>query len=151
MKRPDGIKLTTVLMAVAVFLNLAAALASPWPARLNESHGLLKFTFTVIAAAIIGIAILLFESAVLWFYWRGLDWSRWIVVTGCLLCFVSLRHFIGGPAASRGHEVIIFYRMAIALITLGYLTTQPARNWFVHLARRKPHVAPDTSRSTIQK
>ncbi len=137
MKRPDGIKLTTALMAIAVFLHLVAVLASPLPVRLNESHGLLTFFFTVLAAAIVGLVIVIFESLVLWFYWRGLNWSRWTVVAGCLLCFISLRHFFGGPAVSRGHEVIIFYRMAIAIFIMVYLTTPSARGWFAHLSERK--------------
>lgn len=137
MKRPDGIKLTTALMASAVFLHLVAALASPLPVRLNESHGVLSFIFTVLAAAIVGVVIVIVESFVLWFYWRGLNWARWIVVVGCLLCFVSLRHFLGGPPVTRGHEVIIFYRIAIAIFIMAYLTTPSARAWFVHLSERK--------------
>lgn len=136
MKRPDGIKFTTMLMASAVFLHLVAALASPLPVRLNESHGALIFIFSVLAAAIVGVLIVIVESFVLWFYWRGLNWSRWTVVVGCLLCFVSLRHFFGGPAVTRGHEVIIFYRIAIAIFIMVYLTTPSARGWFAHLSER---------------
>ncbi len=137
MKRPYGIKVTTALMAVAVFFHLVSALASPLPLRLNESHGILTFIFTVLAAAVVGVFIVLFEGFVLWFYWRGLNWSRWAVVLGCLLCFVSLRHFFGGPPTSRGHELIIVYRMAIAAFILFYLSTPPARLWFSHLSKRK--------------
>ncbi len=130
MKRPDGIKLTTALMAIAVFLHLVATLANPLPLRLSESHGVPTFIFSVLAAAVVGIAIVLFEGFVLWFYWSGRNWARWSVVAGCLLCFVSLRHFFGGPAVSRGHEIIIFYRMAIAIFAMAYLTTPAARDWF---------------------
>ena len=66
-----------------------------------------------------------------------LNWARWAVVVGCLLCFVSLRHFFGGPTVSRGHEVIIFYRTAIAMFILGYLNTQTARSWFGRLSKRR--------------
>lgn len=137
MKRPDGIKLTTALMAIALFLHLVAALAGPVPLRLSESHGVSTFIFTVLAAAVVGVAIVIFESFVLWFYWSGLNWARWTVVAGCLLCFVSLRHFFGGPAVSRGHEVIIFYRMAIAIFIMAYLSTPAARGWFAHLSEPK--------------
>ncbi len=130
MKRPDGIKLTTALMAIAVFLHLVAALASSIPIRLSESHSGPTFIFSVLATAVVGIAIVLFESIVLWFYWSGLNWARWAVFAGCLLCFVSLRHFFGGPAVSRGREIIIFYRMAIAIFIMAYLTTSAARDWF---------------------
>ncbi len=136
MKRPDGIKLATALMAIAVFLHLVAVLASPLPMLLNESHGLIRFSFTVFAAAVLGVAMVFLEGLVLWFFWRGLSWARWTVVAGCLLAFVSLRHFFGGPAVSRGHELIIFYRMAIAAFILIYLSMQPARRWFAHLAKR---------------
>jgi hypothetical protein len=136
MKRPDGINLTTALMAIAVYLHLVAALASPLPIRLNESHGLLTLLFTVLATAVVGIAIVLFESIVLWFYWSGRNWARWTVVVGCLLCFVSLRHFFGGPVVSQGREIIIFYRMAIAIFIMAYLTTSAARDWFAPRSER---------------
>lgn len=136
MKRPDGIKLVTALMAIAVFLHLVAVLASPLPMLLSESHGLIRFSLTVAAAAIIGVLMVLLESLVLWFFWRGLSWARWIVIAGCLLAFVSLRHFFGGPVVSRGHGLIILYRMAIAAFILIYLSMPPARRWFAHLSKR---------------
>ncbi len=130
MKRPAGIILTTALMAIAVFLHLAAALASPIPIQLTESHGLLALLFAVLAAAVVGVVIVVFEGFVLWFYWHGRKWAYRSVIVGCLLCFVSLRHFFGGPAVSHGREIIIFYRMAIATIIMAYLTTLEARRWF---------------------
>ena len=136
MKRPDGIKVTTALMAVAVFLHLVAALASPLPIGMNEEHGVIRFLMTVLAAALAGVVVVIFESVVLWYYWRGLNWARWAAVAGCLLCFVSLRHFFGGPTVSRGREVIIFYRIGIAIFIMGYLTTEPARRWFARLRKR---------------
>jgi hypothetical protein len=137
MKPPAGIKFTTFLMAVAVLFHLVAALASPLPLRWNESHGMFVFIATVLGAAVVGLIIVFFECLVLWFYWHGRNWSRWIVVLGCLLTFVSIRHFTVGPPVSHGRTLIIFYRMAVAIVVLGYLCTPGARAWFARRSSKR--------------
>lgn len=131
MRRPFGIKLTTTLMAIVVFLHLVAALASDLPRRWTISRGLFAFSSTAFGVAVAGVALVFFEFMVLWFYWNGRSWARWVVVVGCLLCFVSLRHFIVGPLVSHGTSVIIWYRIAVALVVLFYLSTQAGRAWFL--------------------
>jgi len=130
MNPPAGIKLTTVLMMIAVLLHLVAASASPFPMLWSESHGLTRFTASAIGGALAGVLIALFEGLVLYLYWNGRRWSRWAVVLGCLLCFVSLRHFIVGPPVSHGRVLIIIYRIAVALGVMAYLCTDQARGWF---------------------
>lgn len=130
MNPPAGIKLTTVLMVIAVLLHLVAASASPFPMLWSESHGLARFIASVVGGALAGVLIAIFEGLVLYLYWNGRRWSRWAVVLGCLLCFVSLRHFIVGPTVSHGRALIIFYRIAVAIGVMGYLCTDQARAWF---------------------
>ena len=130
MNPPAGIKLTTVLMVFAVLLHLVAASASPFPMLWSESHGLARFSASVVGAALAGVLIAIFEGLVLYLYWNGRRWSRWAVVLGCLLCFVSLRHFIVGPDVSRGRALIIIYRIAVAVGVMSYLCTDQARSWF---------------------
>jgi hypothetical protein len=130
MKTPAGIKLTTVLMAIAVILHLVAATASPLPLRWSESHGLLAYSAASLGAVVVGLLIVIFEYLVLWFYWNGRNWSRWLVLLGCLLCFVSLRHFVIGPPVSHARTLIIFYRIVVAIGVIGYLCTHQARTWF---------------------
>lgn len=137
MRAPTGIKITTLLMAIVILLHLVAILASPLPLRWNASHGMLRFITTVLGAAVIGIVVVLVESVVLWFYWNGRNWARWLVVLGCLLAFVSLRHFIFGPAVSHGRTLIIYYRLVVAIVTIGYLCTHQARSWFVGNSRAR--------------
>jgi hypothetical protein len=110
MKRPDGIKLTTALMAIALFLHLVAALAGPVPLRLSESHGVSTFIFTVLAAAVVGVAIVIFESFVLWFYWFLLVRSQLGPLDGgcrllALLCLAApfLRRPGGFPRTRSDH------------------------------------------------
>jgi hypothetical protein len=136
MRTPAGIKITTFLMAIVVFLHLVAILASPLPLRWNVLHGLFRFVITVLAAAVVGLAVSLFEAVALYFYWTGRRWARWAVLVGCLLSFVSLRHFIVGPSVSHARVVIIYYRMAVAGVVMAYLCTHGARTWFGGHARR---------------
>jgi hypothetical protein len=130
MTRPIAITVTTALMAIAVVLHLVAATASPYPIRWSEAHGLPLFVASALGGAFAGTLILLFEAFVLWAYWDGRKWSRWFVILGCLLCFVSLRHFLGGPVVSQGRTLIIFYRLAVAVGVMGYMATSQARAWF---------------------
>ena len=117
-------------MAIAVVMHLVAATASPYPLRWSEAHGLPLFVASALGGATAGMLILLLEGFILWCYWDGRGWSRWLVVLGCLLCFVSLRHFLGGTPVSRGRTLIIFYRFAVAIGVMAYLFTQPARQYF---------------------
>jgi hypothetical protein len=130
MRAPVGIKLTSLLMAIVVILHLVAILASPLPLKWNVSHGMFSFITAVLGAAVVGLTVSLLESLVLWHYWRGRGWARWVVLVGCLLTFVSLRHFIIGPPVNRGRVLIIFYRMGVAVVVMIYLSTTPARAWF---------------------
>lgn len=130
MRAPTGIKLTNFLLATVVLLHLIAILASDLPLRWNISNGMLRFISTVLGAAVVGIVVVCFESVVLWFYWHGSDWARWVVVLGCLLSFVSLRHFIIGPPVTHGRDVIIVYRILVAIVVMAYLFTREARSWF---------------------
>jgi hypothetical protein len=137
MNPPLGIKLTTLLMAAAVFLHLVAILASPLPLRWDESHGMFLFIASVLGAAVVALAVTAIESLALWFYWHGRNWSRWVVVAGCLLSFVSIRHFTVGPPVSHGRTLIIFYRMAAAVVIMIYLCTPQARTYFARHAKDK--------------
>jgi hypothetical protein len=130
LRAPVGIKLTSVLMVVVVLLHLVAILASPLPLRWSMSHGMLRFISTVLGAAVVGVAVSTMECLVLWFYWRGRRWAMWLVLLGCLLTFVSLRHFIIGPPVSHARVLIIYYRMAVAVVVMIYLSTAQARSWF---------------------
>ena len=130
MRAPVGVKLTSVLMVVVVLLHLVAILASPLPLRWSMSHGMLRFISTVLGAAVVGIAVSVTECLVLWFYWRGRRWAMWLVLLGCLLTFVSLRHFIIGPPVSHARVLIIYYRIAVAVVVMMYLCTAQARSWF---------------------
>lgn len=130
MKAPTGIKLTTFLMATVVLLHLVAALASDLPRRWNVSRGLFAYSATVFGVAVAGLVFVLFESMVLWFYWHRRNWARWVVLAGCVLAFVSLRHFLVGPPVNHGRTMIIVYRMAVAVVEMVYLSTREARWWF---------------------
>lgn len=130
LRAPVGIKLTSVLMLVVVLLHMVAILASPLPLRWSMSHGMLRFVSAVLGAAVVGIVVSVLECLVLWFYWRGRRWAMWLVLVGCLLTFVSLRHFIIGPSVSHGRVLIIYYRMAVAVVVMLYLCTAQARSWF---------------------
>lgn len=117
-------------MAVVVLLHLVAILASPLPLRWSPSHGITRFISTVLGAAVVGLALSFLECIVLWFYLKGRSWARSLVVLGCLLAFVALRHFIVGPPVSHARTLIIYYRMATAVVVLVYLCTSGARSWF---------------------
>jgi hypothetical protein len=137
MKVPAGIKLTSCLMGVVVVLHLAAIIASDLPYRWNEGSGLARFVLTSFGVAAAGVVLCVVQSLVVWFYWRGRSWARWVVVAGCLLAFVSLRHFVFGPPVSHGRMLIIGYRTVVAVVVLVYLCTGEARAWFARYSRER--------------
>lgn len=130
MKTPIGIKITTVLMSIVIFLHLVAAAASDLPRKWTASRGLFAYSGTVFGVVVVGLGLVFAESLVLWFYWKHRNWARWLVLLGCLLCFVSLRHFIVGPSVSHGRTVIIIYRIAVAVTVMAYLITPQGRAYF---------------------
>jgi hypothetical protein len=121
MQRPIGVTITFILMCVT---NASGYLAINW--QLSNARTLFVF-FTIFIA--IGYLVL-------WFYWQGRNWARWIVLVECLQCFWNLKYiFHRNPRATPFEPVMIAAEAAIALYLVWYLNTPTVRGWFQNSGR----------------
>jgi len=114
MSRPTGVSVTTVMMCAT---NALGFFYVNW----TRPHAM--FTF-VVFAILIGIGYL-----VLWFFWNGRNWARWLVLLTSLLALWNL-HYIGRPQIGRIRTVTILFEAPIAVFLLWYLNLRPIRAWF---------------------
>jgi hypothetical protein len=142
MTRPKGIEITTWLMVLSLILGLVY-LAIIW----NSVSGIhLKLGSKATVESVRNFrnfALLIFHGisiAVLFFYWKGRDWARILVLITCASTLYSLlklrlywqtSHFVA-------IEVILNAMLAIGL--LWYLFKPDVRAWFTEqtAAAHKP-------------
>jgi hypothetical protein len=73
---------------------------------------------------------------VLWFYWQGKNWARWIVLIECFQCFWNLKYlFHPNPKATPFEPMMIVAEAAIAIYLVWYLNTPTVREWFQNSGR----------------
>lgn len=65
--------------------------------------------------------------AVLWFYWKGRNWARWLVLLTCVLCFYNL-FFIGKHG--RIADIMVLAEAGIAVFLIVWLNTRTVRAYF---------------------
>jgi hypothetical protein len=121
--RPAPVTVTTWLMAI---LNVLGYATMADPVR-RPADLAVRFIFVTV--------FVLVGYVVLWFYWRGRNWARWLVMLSCLLCFWNLR--------GLGHRSLVVQAMieAEALLSaflLYWLNTAAARTFF---ARPRPEAS----------
>ncbi len=69
--------------------------------------------------------------AVLWFYWQGRNWARWLVMLTCLQCFWNVKGlFHPRPLAPRIEPVMIASEAILAAYLIWYLNTPTVKTWF---------------------
>ncbi len=110
--KPKGLKETTVLMGI---FNVAGLIFfDP-----NSKYlGIEIFLFT----ALIAVSYLL-----LWYYWQGNNWARYLVISSSVLSFVNL--FSIGKH-SVGQSSLLIAEAVLGLYLLWWLNTQPAKTYF---------------------
>jgi hypothetical protein len=115
-ERPKGLTATSIFMSITNAMGWAII---DW-SKPNARIIFVLFTVT--------IAI---NYLVIWFYWKGRNWARILVLLTSLLCLYNLRHWNHGGIAER---IMIGAEALLAIFLLYWLNTPMVRAFF----RRQP-------------
>jgi hypothetical protein len=128
MQRPAAITPVTIAMCVTNFLGFFLVNWTPRP----KHHPLGLF--------IIYTLFICGGYLVLWFFWRGSNWARWLVQITSLLALWNLwelRKPIPPQFQSGVQAPMVTAEALIALFLLYYLNTGAVRTWFTPSAVRQ--------------
>jgi len=115
-ERPKALTATSIFMSITNAMGWAII---DW-SKPNARISFVLFTVT--------IAI---NYLVIWFYWKGRNWARILVLLTSLLCLYNLRHWNHGGIAER---IMIGAEAVLAIFLLYWLNTPMVRAFF----RRQP-------------
>jgi hypothetical protein len=119
--RPKEVTATTWVMGALNLLGYALLLDLQKPRLV-----ILAFvTFTLMIAA---------GYLVLWFYWRGRNWARILVLVTCFLCFYNLREFL---SANLIVKIMLVGEASVAVFLVYWLNTSQAKAFFKNSASRQ--------------
>ena len=111
-ERPKGLTVTAVLMSIT---NALGWLTVDW----SKPHATAIFSvFTV---------FFLVGYVVLWFYWKGRNWARILVLLTCVLSIYNLRFFLKSAFIAR---VMIGAEAALAIFLLFWLNNRHVKTFF---------------------
>ena len=110
-RRPPGLVPVTVVLCL---LNAAGVVYLEQP------------NWAIIAAAVV---ILLVTYLVIWFFWQGRNWARWLVMLVSALTLVDLL-FITTASASALQQALMVIEGAFGVYLLYWLNTREIRGFF---------------------
>jgi len=114
----DSYQRPTGLTETAVFMSLTNALG--W-FNVDWSNPHAEITFCLFTIFI------LVGYFVIWFYWRGRNWARILVLLTSLLCLYNLRYFFRGGIIER---VMIGSEAVLAVFLLFWLNSPNVKAFF---------------------
>ena len=110
--RPRGLTETSVLMSLT---NALGWLIVDW----SKPHAATVFyVFTV---------FIVVGYVVIWFYWKGRNWARILVLLTSLLCLYNLRRFLHSGVIM---QVMIGTEALLAVFLLFWLNSEPVKSYF---------------------
>ena len=110
--KPKGLYTTFIVMCL---MNLTGF------AFVNPQVGSVSGQF-----AFIGL-IIAFSYVVLWYYWRGKNWARILVIVASVVALVNL-FFL--PMFSFAQRIVIIAEACLAVFLLWWLNTRAVRAYF---------------------
>ena len=108
-QQPRGLRETTLLMAVGNVLGFT----------------LIDWTNNIASA--VGTAVIAVSFVVLWFYWQGRNWARWLVLLTSIEALANLTALRSG---SIYLIAVIIAEAALAIFLLYWLNTRAVRAFF---------------------
>src|ERR1700722_19558577 len=111
-ERPRGLTATAIFMSIT---NAMGWTIIDW-SKPNARTIFVMFTVT--------IAVNYF---VIWFYWKGRNWARILLLLTSLLCLYNLRHWNHGGIAAR---IMVGAEAVLAIFLLYWLNTPTVRAFF---------------------
>jgi hypothetical protein len=123
--RPKGITETSILMAITNAMGWAII---DW----SKPHA--ATVFVVFTILIMG------GYFVIWFYWKGRNWARILVLLTSLLSIHNLRYFVRSGITER---VMIGVEAALAAFLLFWLNTRGVKAFFRRSSGSQAPIIPD--------
>lgn len=111
-QRPKGLTETAVLMSL---MNALGWFIVDW----SNPHAATTFWLFSI--------FILAGYLVTWFYWRGRNWARLLVLLTSLLCFYNLRYFSRRGIVER---VMVGSEAVLAVFLLFWLNSRSVKSFF---------------------
>jgi hypothetical protein len=128
MQKPTGITVSTLLMAVFLVVGAVTAIIAPMPAMPQTPMSPSALT------GLIHIAVIFFTffgAVCVFFYSKGQNWARWLVMIDCLFTFVNLIHLHKTWQVSPLGGANLTGQGLLAIFLFYYLNTAPIRAWFL--------------------
>lgn len=117
---PKAVTISTWLMAVLNILGYAIM----WEPEAHETR------VTVFVFAMVFTLVIAAGYVVLWFFWKGKNWARILVLLNCFVCFYNVRdiHFFLG--VNPIEKVTLLGEALLAIFLLYWLNTRAAKAYF---------------------
>ena len=129
-QRPKGLTETATLMSLT---NALGWLLIDW----SKPHAAMTFSlFTV---------FILVGYIVIWFYWKGRNWARILVLLTSLLCLYNLRYLFRGGIIER---VMIAAEAVLAVFLLFWLNSPNVKSFFRDSKNMQTPSSPANNRSS---
>ena len=77
--------------------------------------------------AFVAVIVVIISFVVLWFFWKGKNWARILVLITSVVCFFNLYHFMLYPPITR---IITGSQMLLGVYLLYWLNTEEAKAYF---------------------
>jgi hypothetical protein len=118
--RPKAVTYSTCLMAVLNILGYAILLEP-------EAHKtpFAIFFFITVFTLTIGVGYV-----VLWFFWKGRNWARILVLLNCFVCFYNVHDIHFYLRVNPIEKVMLTGEAVLALFLLYWLNTREAKTYF---------------------
>ena len=85
---------------------------------------------TLMSLVVFGVVfgfIAAISFVVIWFFWRGRNWARWLVLATSVLAVLNVSLI---PSSSRGAQLLIGLEAAVAIWLLYWLNTRDVSRYF---------------------
>ena len=131
--RPKAVTISTWLMAILNILGYAIL----WEPAAHKTRFAVFFFITIFTLTIAA------GYVVLWFYWKGKNWARILVLLNCFLCFYNVHdlHFV--LRVNPVEKVMLMGEAVLAVFLLYWLNTQEAKAYFKRGEFRTKVIAAD--------
>ena len=85
-------------------------------------------------------AFIVVGYVVIWFYWKGQNWARVLILLTSLLCLYNLRYFLHSGIIKK---TMIGAEALIAVFLLFWLNSQPVKSYFRVSKAKQDSQGPD--------
>jgi hypothetical protein len=118
--RPKAVTISTWLMAIFNILGYAIL----WEPEAHKTRFAVFFFITVFTLTISA------GYVVLWFFWRGKNWARILVLLHCFVCLYNVHDIHFFLRVNPVDKVMLLGEALLAVFLLYWLNTRSAKAYF---------------------